>query len=47
MIIGLIILFGSIAVALVIYHFLTIAPQDPPWGDERQAPDETNKGDAA
>ncbi len=47
MIIGLIILFGSIVMALVIYHFLTIAPLDPPWSDERQAPDEPNKGDAA
>ncbi len=47
MIIGLIILFGSIVMALVIYHFLTIAPLDPPWSDERRAPDETNKGDAA
>ena len=47
MIIGLIIICGSIAVALGIYHFLTIVPLDPPWGDERRTPDETNKGDAA
>ncbi len=47
MIIGLVIICGSIVMALVIHHFLTVAPLDPPWGDERQAPDETNKGDAA
>ncbi len=47
MIIGLIIICGSVLMALVIYHFLTIVPLDPPWSDERQAPDETNKGDAA
>ncbi len=46
MIIGLIIICGSIVMALVIYHFLTIVPLDPPWGDERQD-EETNKGDVA
>ncbi len=47
MIIGLIIICGSIVLALVIHHFLTIAPLAPPWSDERRAPDEANKGDAA
>jgi len=46
MIIGLIIICGSIVLALGIYHFLTIAPQDPPWSDERQD-EEKNEGDAA
>ncbi len=46
MIIGLVIICGSIVMALVIYHFLTIAPLDPPWSDERQD-EEPNKGDAA
>ena len=46
MIIGLVIICGSIVMALGIYHFLTIAPLDPPWSDERRD-EEKNKGDAA
>ncbi len=46
MIIGLVIICGSIAVALGIHHFLTVVPLDPPWGDERRD-EEKNEGDGA